>query len=122
MRGHNDTDVRGENPTRPHPPPPPRLKEPKQHRLGLRRPLAGLIYEHGAATEPMHQPHRTADRTRKGATLMAKELAAQELSREVGAVQDLEGSRPLHPPARATDGCGPPSSKLQRRRSGPRTS
>jgi len=104
MRGRNDTDVRGEASTRSHRSALSRLKEPKQHRLGLRRQLADLIHEQGAAIEPVDQPNRTADRTRKGAALMAEELAAQELPREVSTVERLERSIP--PAAQTLDGAG----------------
>jgi len=77
------------------------LKEPQQHRLSVRRQLSDLIHEQGAAIEPMHQSRGTVHRTRKGATLMTEELTAQELSRKIGAVQDLEGL--IAPSAQALD-------------------
>src|SRR5215813_514792 len=104
MRGCNDADVGGETSARSHRSALSRLKEPKQHRLGVRRELPDFIHEQGAAIEPMHQPHRTADRARKGATLMTEELTPQELPREIGAVERLEG--PLAPMAQALDGAG----------------
>jgi len=104
MRSRNDTDIRGEASARSHRSALSRLKEPKQHRLGLRRQFPDLIHEQGAAIEPVHQPHRTADRTRKGAALMAEELAAQELPREVSTVERLERSIP--PAAQTLDGAG----------------
>jgi len=91
MRGRNDADIRGEAATRSHGSALSRLEEPKQHRLGVKRELPDLIHEQGAPIEPMHQSNGTVHCTRKGTTLMAEELAAQELSREIGAVQNLEG-------------------------------
>ena len=65
-------------------------EEPQQHRLGVRRELADLVQEHGAAVRLAEEPRPTLDGARERTALVAEQLAQEELAREGPAVHRLE--------------------------------
>src|SRR5215471_10526912 len=103
-RGRDDTHVDAEAPGRPDRPTLALLEKAQQHRLGVRAQLADLVHEQRAAVHAGHEPRRPGDGPGERAPLVAEELAPEQLSREVGAVERLEGLLP--PAAQALDGAG----------------
>ena len=90
MRRRDQPDVDMTRATRAHRPHLAVSQEPEEHRLGVRRELADLVEEHGAAVRLPEEPGPPLEGAGERAALVAEELAPEKLARERAAVHGLE--------------------------------